>query len=135
MDREWLISSPMRLGEREIRIMLMTCLLHSVSLSLLLFPTYIVPADSAEPVLCYLSYLAPSSSCVCLMGLFWEGNWCDRLLKLTSITEGTARDLSLLIDLIGAYVFPKTNRKISCHLALGVRRFCGSFSGIHMPQS
>lgn len=35
-------------------------------------------------------------------------------------TEGTARDVSLLIDFLPAYIFPKSERHISQHLALGV---------------
>lgn len=34
--------------------------------------------------------------------------------------EGTARDVSLLIDHLPSYIFPKTERKISDHLVLGV---------------
>ncbi|EEH49861.1 uncharacterized protein PADG_05940 [Paracoccidioides brasiliensis Pb18] len=34
--------------------------------------------------------------------------------------QGTARDVSLLIDFMGAYVFPDSSRKITTNLALGV---------------
>ncbi|KKA25753.1 hypothetical protein T310_0231 [Rasamsonia emersonii CBS 393.64] len=37
-----------------------------------------------------------------------------------SIFQGTARDVSLLIDYLPAYIFPKSEYSISTHLALGV---------------